>query len=89
MLRFLVWAFLAGSGEITAVSPDLIRCQIADKGLALLDQEYGTLIHLLEVIGCKEEPVLKISSQLLHVRYNGLYKFRLFLCGDFVSQNAG
>ena len=62
-----VWAFLAGSGKVAPVFPNLLRGQVTDKCLPFLNQEYGALIHLFEIIGGKKQPVLKISAQPLHI----------------------
>ena len=76
-----VWAFLTGSGKVASVLPDLLRGQVTDKCLSFLNQEYGALIHLFEIIGGKKQPVLKISAQPLHIRHNGFHEFRLLFCG--------
>ena len=76
-----VRTLLAGCGKISPVLPDLVRCQVTDKGLSLLNQEHGAPVHLVKIIGRKEKPVLKISAQPLHVIHDGLHEFSLFLCG--------
>ena len=74
-----VGTLLARSLKVSPVLPDLLRAEIADKCLSLLDQQDGTLIHLLKIIGREKQPVLKVSSQPFYILDDGLDKFFLLL----------
>ena len=76
-----VRTLLSGGLKISPVLPDLIRRQVADKGLALLDEKDSTLVHLLKIVGGEEQPVLVVGTQPLHVRLDGLHKLHLLLGG--------
>ena len=66
--------------ECATVLPHLLRGQVRDIGLSLFDQFDSDFVHLLEIIGGKEQPVLIFSAQPLDIRLDGLDKFDLFLC---------
>ena len=76
-----VRALLAGSLEISPVFPDLIRRQIADKRLSLLNEKNGALIHLLKIVGGEKQPVLIVGAQPLYVLLDGLHEFHFLFCG--------
>ena len=67
--------------QSSAVFPHLLRSQVRYIGLPFFDKIYCDLIHLIEVVGGKKEPVFVISSEPRHVLLDGLHKFALFLCG--------
>ena len=70
---------LAGLGQRTAVFTDLIRGKIRNVSFAFLNQLYSALIHLVEIVGCKEQSVLPVSSQPFDIGFNGLNKLRFLL----------
>ena len=70
---------LAGLFKGSAVLFDLLCRQIGHISFALLDQLHGSLIHLPEIVGGKEKPVLPVCTEPCHVFLDGLYKlFILF-----------
>ena len=66
-------------GQRTAVFTDLIRGKIRNVSFAFLNQLYSALIHLVEIVGCKEQSVLPVCAQPFYVRLDRFYKFDLFL----------
>ena len=75
-----VWAFFTRLCQCSPILTDLLCCQIADICLAFSDQFHSSLIHLVKVIGCKEQPVLPVSAQPLDICFDGLYKLCSFFC---------
>ena len=73
-------AVLAGSIKRSAIRPYLIRGKIADECLAFFDELYGSLIHLIKIIGCKIQPVFPVCAKPSDVLFYGLHKLALFLC---------
>ena len=69
-----VRALLTRLRQCAAILPDLIRRKITDKRLSFLDQLDRCLIHLVEIVGRKEQPILKICTKPLYIRDDGLYE---------------
>ncbi len=76
-----VGAFLARLGQRAAVLADLVRGQVADVGLARLDQLHRPLVQLVEVIGGVEQAVFPIEAQPADVVHDGIDVLGLFLLG--------
>ena len=74
-----IGALPAGFGQRAPVLPNLVRGQIADVGLAGLDQLDGPLVQLVEVVGGVEEPVLPIEAEPADVLHDRLDVLGLFL----------
>ena len=75
-----VWAVLARLGKCSSVLSDLICVEVTHISLALLDELYGCLIHLIKIVRCKEHSVAKVCSKPLYICKYGLNKLCLFLC---------
>ena len=73
-----IGAFLARFGQGAPVLPDLIGAQIADKGLALLDQLHGILVQLFIVIRGIIETILPVKSQPFYVPDDRIHIFLVF-----------
>ena len=58
-----VGAVLARPGERAAVFAHLVGVQIADVGLAGVDQLLGPLVKLLEIVGGVEQPVVPVEAE--------------------------
>ena len=71
----------AGFRQRTSVFPDLLRSEVGHISFPFLNQLNGRLVHLTEIIGGKEKPVLPIGAQPFHVLLNGFHEFLLFLSG--------
>ena len=76
-----VGAVLARLGQGAPVLPDLLRGQVADIGLARLDQVHGIVVHLLEVVRGVIEPVLPVEAQPADVRHDGLDVLHFLFAG--------
>ena len=76
-----VGVVLTGFLERAAVLPHLLRCEVGDIGFPFFDQLHCDLIHLIEVIGGKIEPVLVIGAQPVHVLLDRLHELALLLGG--------
>ena len=74
-----VGALLAGLGERAALLAHLVGGQIADVGLAGLDQLHGPLVELVEIVGGVEEPVFPIAAEPVHVFDDRIDVLGLFL----------
>ena len=72
--------FLSRLRQGSPVFPDLIRAQIGYISFSFFNQRNRRFIHLPEIIGCKEQTVFPVCAKPLNIRFNRLYKFRLFLC---------
>ena len=58
-----IGAVLAGFGEGAAVLADLVGGEVADVGLAGLDELDGPIVELVEVVGGVEEAVFPIEAE--------------------------
>ena len=76
-----VGIIFAGLRQGAAVLAHLLRREVGDIGLALFDQLDRHIIHFLEIIGGKEQPVLIIGAQPVNIGLDGLHKLDLFLGG--------
>ena len=76
-----VGAVLARLGQRAAVLADLVAGQVADVRLALLDQLDRPLVHLLEVVGGVEEPVVPVGAEPADVLDDRIDVLLLFLLG--------
>ena len=70
-----------GLVQSPAVFPHLLGSQVRHIGLPFFDKIYSDLIHLIEVVGGKKEPVFIISSEPRHVLFDGLHELALLLGG--------
>ena len=76
-----VGAVGARLGESASARLDLVRRLSADVGVSVADQLFGALVHLIEIVGSKEE-VIPLEAQPLHVLFDVAYEFLIF--GDGV-----
>ena len=76
-----VGALLPRFRQCPTVFTDLLCGQVTDKCLALLDQLYRRLVHLVKIIGSKEQTILPVCSQPLDILLDGLHEFHLLLGG--------
>ena len=68
-------------GQASPVFTNLLRGQVRDIGLALFDQLHRRLVHLPEIIGGEEQPVLPVRPQPLDVLLDGFHEFDVLLGG--------
>ena len=71
----------AGFFKSTAVFSHLLRRQVGDVSFPFFDELHRDLIHLIEIIGGKKEPVLIIGSEPRDVLFDGLHKLALLFGG--------
>ena len=76
-----IGAVLARLGQRAAVRAHLLGRQIADVGLAVLDQLDGPIVELLEVIGGVEQPIFPIAAEPADVVDDRIDVLLLFLGG--------
>ena len=76
-----VGAVLARLGEGAAVLADFVGGQVADVGLAALDELDGPLVELVEIIGGVEEAVFPVEAEPADVVHDGIDVLLLFLVG--------
>ena len=74
-----VGAVLARLGQRAALLANLIGGQIADVGLAGLDQLHGPFVELVEIIGRVEQPVFPIAAQPADIFDDRIDVLRFFL----------
>ena len=74
-----VGALLARFGQRAAVGADLIGGKVVHIGFALLDQIFGPLVELLEVVGGKVEVVSPVEAEPVDALLDGVDVFQLFL----------
>jgi hypothetical protein len=60
---------------------DLLGAEAVDVSFAFADQMQGVLVHLFEIIGRIEEPVIPVEAQPADVFLDGLFEFDGFLAG--------
>ncbi len=65
--------------QSSAVFAHLLCSQVGDVCLALFDELYGNIVHLLEIIGGIKHPVLIISAKPLHVLPDRIHELGLLL----------
>ena len=70
-----VWIFLTRLCQCSSVGADLICAQIGYICFALFDQFYRAFIHLIKIIGCKEETIFPVSPKPFDISLDGLYEF--------------
>ena len=75
-----VGAFLAAL-EVAAVLGGLLGRQVADVGLAVLDELLGPLVELIEIVGGVELAVLPVGAEPAHVLADGIDVLLLLLGG--------
>ena len=75
-----IGAFFAGLGERSAILANFFGAQVADVGLALLDQLDRPIEELVEVVGGVIEAV-PLVAQPVHVANDGVDVLLLFLLG--------
>ena len=68
-----------GTGQVTAIFAELLGSQLADIGQTLLDQFFGILIGLLEVVGTVVETIIPVKAQPTDIFLNGLDILGVFL----------
>ncbi|BAF61048.1 hypothetical protein PTH_2866 [Pelotomaculum thermopropionicum SI] len=73
-----VGAFPAGLGQSAAVLPYFLRAQVADVGLAGLNQLDGVLVHLLKVVRGVKEPAVPIKPEPFYILLDRLHIFLVF-----------
>ncbi len=76
-----VRAVAARLGERAAILADLVGVQVADIGLARLDQLHGPLVKLLEIVGGEKQAVAQVEPQPADVVDDRLDVLGLFLAG--------
>ena len=64
---------------ITAVFPELFRCELADIGKSLFDEFYRKLIVLFKIIRAVKEPVAPVKSEPVDILLDRIYVFGVFL----------
>ena len=74
-----VRAVPAGLSQGAAVLSDLLRTQVANVGIPLFEEFECVLIHLLEVVGRKIEPVAPVHAHPAQILDERVHVF-LFLC---------
>lgn len=75
---------LGRMGQITAHFAHLLRGELTDIGLAILDELDGTFVHLLEVLRGKVETIIPRKAQPLDVLLDGVHILHI-LFGGLVS----
>jgi hypothetical protein len=71
-------ALPARLGEGAPVLPHLVGRQVADVGLAVLDEPPGEVVEGLEVVGGEEEAVVPVEAEPADVVLDGLDEFQGF-----------
>ena len=71
--------FRPGSVSVPAVLADLVGRQAVDVGLAVADQLLGVLVHLLEVVGGVEHPIVPVEPEPADVLLDRLDVLDVFL----------
>ena len=74
------WIFLTWLSQCTTVFTDLICCQVRYICLTLLDQLHCAFIHLVKIIGCKEQSVFPVCAKPCDICFDGFDEFYLLLC---------
>ena len=65
--------------DIAAVFAELFRSELTDIGQTLLDQFYGKLVILLEIVGAVKHAVTPVETEPVNIILNGFYIFGIFL----------
>ena len=73
-----VRAVLSGLCQGSAVFTNLLCRQITDKCFSFFDQFNSCFIHLVKIVGCKEQTVFPVRSQPFYICLDGLHKFDFF-----------
>ncbi len=76
-----VRAVLAGSDKRASVFADLVGGQVTDVRLARLDELYGPVMELIEIIGRKVQTIFPVAPQPTDVVENRIDVFLFFLGG--------
>ena len=84
-----VGAVLARLGQRAAVLADLVGGQVADVGLAGLDQLHGPLVELLEVVGGVEQPVFPVEAEPADVLHDRVDVLDALPCSGWCRRSAG
>ena len=74
-------AFASGFGQRAAVFADFLRRKVVHIGLAHLDELFGIVIELLEVVGSVKFAVIPHAAKPAHILTDGINVFRFFLGG--------
>ena len=85
-----IWTVFAGCSQSAAIFSDLFARQVADISLAGLDKLDGIIVHLLEVVRGKVQPVGPVETEPLDVLFNcfDVSVFFLYRIGIIESQIA-
>ena len=76
-----VRTLLTRLGKSPSVFTNLVGCQVAHISLPFFDQLHRALVHLLEIIRSKVEPVFPVGTQPGDIFLDGFDEFCLFLRG--------
>ncbi len=84
-----VRAVLARLAQRAAVCADFVGREVADVGLAFLDELDRPVVELLEIIGRVEQPVFPIAAQPADIVDDRIDVLLLFLGRDSCRRSAG
>ena len=72
-----VRAVLSRLGQSSAVLADLLCSQVTHISFSFFDQLYSCLIHLIKIVGRKEQTIFPVSPQPLDIFLDRIYELHL------------